>query len=212
MQTTTKTKRNFIGAIPRDVEYTLVEISHGDLFDSVGIHCDNCGKGIVNIATIKNNRGIMFNVGLDCLKTITTDYAKLLEVEQAEETFKQANQYKNKFKKYLKLILDNDLSNSGLMLRLFLHNGYNEIKNKMTLKFDLIEFEDDKNYFKQAGAGWVKLGFIDKDNNYYTIYNRQVPKEHFNNVYVPIFNSLKPLVELASEKLSSFYNSSIEVK
>ena len=152
MQTTTKTKRNFIGAIPRDVEYTLVEISHGDLFDSVGIHCDNCGKGIVNIATIKNNRGIMFNVGLDCLKTITTDYAKLLEVEQAEETF------------------------------------------------------------KQAGAGWVKLGFIDKDNNNYTIYNRQVPKEHFNNVYVPIFNSLKPLVELASEKLSSFYNSSIEVK
>lgn len=50
---------------------TVVSITRNSLFDAdyVGC-CDNCGKVIVNIATVKDEAGKTYEIGLDCKKTL----------------------------------------------------------------------------------------------------------------------------------------------
>ena len=52
-------------------QLTLIEITRQSIFDAnyVGC-CDNCGKIIVNIATVKDENGKSYEIGLDCKKTL----------------------------------------------------------------------------------------------------------------------------------------------
>jgi len=52
------------------VNYTLIGKKYIPLEQSIGAYCcDNCGKLIANIATVKSINGT-FNIGFDCLETI----------------------------------------------------------------------------------------------------------------------------------------------
>ena len=54
-----------------DKKLTLVSITRGNLFDAEYIGCcENCGKIIVNIATVKDEAGKHYDIGLDCKKTL----------------------------------------------------------------------------------------------------------------------------------------------
>jgi hypothetical protein len=55
--------------LPLDVKYTLVSVSHQSLEDG-GYTCQNCGRLIANIASIKSEDGVISYVGLDCLDTL----------------------------------------------------------------------------------------------------------------------------------------------
>lgn len=51
--------------------YTVIEKKYIPLENSIGAYCcDNCGKLIANIATVKNEGNEVFNIGFDCLETI----------------------------------------------------------------------------------------------------------------------------------------------
>lgn len=55
--------------LPLDVQYVCTDKKYIPLVNSVGLGCDNCGKLISNIATVKSKNGT-YNIGFDCLETI----------------------------------------------------------------------------------------------------------------------------------------------
>lgn len=54
--------------LPLNVKYSLISVNYISL-ESGGCTCDNCGKFISNIATIRSENKI-YNIGLDCLDSI----------------------------------------------------------------------------------------------------------------------------------------------
>ncbi len=57
--------------LPLDVKYSLRGIVHGSVIDGDGTICDNCNAIISNVATIADESGKQFHVGLDCMKSLT---------------------------------------------------------------------------------------------------------------------------------------------
>ncbi len=85
-------------SIPLNVTYTLTNKRYGSIIDGNGCTCDNCGKLIANIATIKN-AGTSYNIGFDCLDTILENNAILSNVD-----IKDYRAYKASLSKVMKLI------------------------------------------------------------------------------------------------------------
>jgi hypothetical protein len=54
--------------LPLDVKYTCIDKKYISILDGSGCSCDNCGKLIANIATVKSVNGV-YNIGFDCLET-----------------------------------------------------------------------------------------------------------------------------------------------
>ena len=53
------------------IKLTVVSITRQSLFDADYIGCcDNCGKIICNIASVKDDSGKCYEIGLDCKKTL----------------------------------------------------------------------------------------------------------------------------------------------
>lgn len=64
-----KTKRIIQRALPLDVKYSIIGVSYLSLEDGGGCSCDNCGKLITNMASVKSDKG-SYTIGLDCLDTV----------------------------------------------------------------------------------------------------------------------------------------------
>ena len=56
--------------LPLNQKYIITDKKYIPLIESFGTCCDNCGKLIANIATVKHENGKSFNIGFDCLETI----------------------------------------------------------------------------------------------------------------------------------------------
>lgn len=67
-----KSNRIIERALPLNDNYTFISAKYSPIIDGEACTCDNCGKLISNIATIKNDAGNTFNIGLDCAETLTT--------------------------------------------------------------------------------------------------------------------------------------------
>lgn len=52
---------------------TLVGVSYVPLIDSMGTCCENCGRAIANIATVKHTDGTHYVIGLDCAETLLSE-------------------------------------------------------------------------------------------------------------------------------------------
>ena len=63
--------------------YSVISYSYTPLIDGIGQCCENCGKLISNMVTLKNQSGNSFIVGNDCAETLTSDYRLLMEVQPA---------------------------------------------------------------------------------------------------------------------------------
>lgn len=59
-------KRN----LPLIVRYTVIDKQYIPLSEGCGMGCDNCGKLIANIATVRNENNETFSIGFDCLETL----------------------------------------------------------------------------------------------------------------------------------------------
>lgn len=75
-------------------KYELVGIIHTPIEDG-GSVCENCGKTISNIASIKDENGKHHHVGMDCLETIQQSNSFL----NAEEWVKYEYVHKAAFSK-----------------------------------------------------------------------------------------------------------------
>jgi len=103
---------------------TLVSITRQSIFDASYIGCcDNCGKVIVNIATVKDEAGKTFEIGLDCKKTlIDKPIIDSLLLGDFTDKYK-AKEYKSKLnevEKFLKFCsypdIDITIDNSDVMI------------------------------------------------------------------------------------------------
>lgn len=56
--------------LPLTDTYRVISIQRPGIETGVAVACQNCGKVIVNTATIQNAAADTFTVGLDCLKTL----------------------------------------------------------------------------------------------------------------------------------------------
>lgn len=54
--------------LPLNVKYTVIDRKYIPVLEGGGSVCDNCGKLIANIATVKSVNGT-FNIGFDCMET-----------------------------------------------------------------------------------------------------------------------------------------------
>ncbi|PCI63744.1 MAG: hypothetical protein COB38_13355, partial [Gammaproteobacteria bacterium] len=62
------------------LKLTVVSITSQSLFDADYIGCcDNCGKIICNIASVKDESGKCYEIGLDCKKTLIDKKQKILD-------------------------------------------------------------------------------------------------------------------------------------
>lgn len=101
---TTVTKRT----LPLDVKYVCIDKKYIPLMDGNGTTCDNCGRLIANIATIKSINGT-YNIGFDCLENFLLNN-QLLEhfsLETYEKTKKWISQI-IRISKKLKETIDNN--------------------------------------------------------------------------------------------------------
>lgn len=55
--------------LPLDRMYVIIDKKYIPLEHSSAI-CDNCGRPIANIATVKDSTGKIYNVGFDCMETL----------------------------------------------------------------------------------------------------------------------------------------------
>lgn len=111
--------------LPLSDSYKLVSIKRQTLenLDGFVLICDNCNAEIINIATITNQHGNRFDVGLDCLKTLTKtlDGASLdmiydYEVFMRElATLRKADSY--------------EVENTSIRYKL--RNKHNQVKTKL---------------------------------------------------------------------------------
>lgn len=65
------------------------KITSVDYCEDLGICCENCGRPIKNIATVENNIGVCFNVGLDCAETLESqEISNYWEFQQQKKEYK----------------------------------------------------------------------------------------------------------------------------
>ena len=90
--------------LPINIKYNLVSITEHS--DCPGV-CENCGKLIVNIATIDN--GIRrYDVGLDCAETLSyTDNSVYFQILEQTAMLRKINAFKSDMRK---LLANNTLS------------------------------------------------------------------------------------------------------
>ncbi len=71
--------------LPLDHRYTLISIDYlGSLLDGGSSSCENCGKLIVNVATVKTETGNSYRIGLDCAETLSfTDNTTYWKIKEA---------------------------------------------------------------------------------------------------------------------------------
>lgn len=66
---------------------TLVSITRQSIFDaSFACACENCGKTIVNMATVQDTDGTKYTIGLDCKKTLI-DKKHIEHIQSIEPAF-----------------------------------------------------------------------------------------------------------------------------
>jgi len=103
-------------ALPLDVKYFLIGKKYVPIEQSGGAYiCDNCGKIIANIATVKDEAGKVSDIGFDCLESILINNSLLSTGDiAAYEKAKKMIPKILRFAKTVKENLDKHSSISGL--------------------------------------------------------------------------------------------------
>ena len=104
---------------------TCIDITRSNIFDAQIIECcDNCGRAIVNTATVLDETGKKYTIGLDCKKTLIDkpliDALKLQDNFQTKYAIKDVKQATSEAEKFLKYCayanIDIELSNSEITI------------------------------------------------------------------------------------------------
>jgi len=119
---------------------TVKSITRVSIFDAqMFLCCDNCGTTIVNHAEVEDENGKVFNIGLDCKKTLI-DKPKIDEIKSkggfmADHEAKEYSKNQNEISKFLK------------------YCGYPNIEIKLDSFGSIYIYDNDKeNQFGMMGA------------------------------------------------------------
>lgn len=98
--------------LPLNVKYVCIDKKYIPLLDGHGCTCDNCGKLIANIATVKSENGT-YNIGFDCLETflLNNDLLDGFDAAEYEKVKRWISQVIRIAKKIRETISNNPRSN-----------------------------------------------------------------------------------------------------
>lgn len=137
--------------LPLNVKYIVTDKKYIPVLDGGGCTCDNCGKLIANIATVKSTNG-SFNIGFDCLETFLLNNS-LLDGFNLEEYEKVKSMIPKviRFSKTIKEVIGKHQSITGLLFEApmfgdyftfyYLQNGMKESRNNDCVKIKNMDFE-----------------------------------------------------------------------
>ena len=144
-------KRN----LPLNVKYNLIDKKYISLVDGNGCSCDNCGKLISNIATVKNDNLETFKIGFDCLETLLLNNNLLSQKSISDYiNFKKfLPVYIKKSKELKETIINTNLQNLNKIVSLELEandfiktvNSYKNYSKSQYFNFNYI-FDNGKKY------------------------------------------------------------------
>lgn len=97
--------------LPLNVKYVCTDKKYISLINGIGCTCDNCGKLIANIATVKSINGT-YNIGFDCLETFLLNN-NLLEGFNVEE-YEKVKKMIPKILRFAKSLKETIELNNGL--------------------------------------------------------------------------------------------------
>lgn len=92
-------------------KYTKISAVYISLIDGMGCTCDNCGRLIANIVTVKHEGGKHYTIGQDCAKTLFSKQEnesiakEIKEDQRKQENAKKAEQQAIR-RKHLQILLD----------------------------------------------------------------------------------------------------------
>lgn len=139
--------------LPLSDKYKLISITRQTLetMEGIGLICDNCNVQIINIAEIVNQNGKRFNVGLDCMKTLTSALMNLSFAQEEEYAFNSTLRFYNlslkadkaEINKDFAVIDYKDKNNKPVSKQEFL-------MNLERFKFNLSHFERDNPISKRV--------------------------------------------------------------
>lgn len=142
--------------LPLNTQYVVTDKKYIPLENGIGLCCDNCGKLIANIATVKNPDGKSFNIGFDCLETILINN-HLLSATDVEE-YEKVKKMIPKVLRFAKSIKETIKNNPNINITGMLFS------KRPTYKTDYYPFHWLKNNeLKGRDNDVVKLKEVDMD-------------------------------------------------
>lgn len=158
-----KAKRVIERSVPLNQGYELISSFYQSIEDGGGCACENCGRLITNVATIKGlSDGREYAIGMDCAETITS-IKEDWEFEMQKSAFTQAKGARASIQKQIK-----KLTSEG---------------KKFTVKIKT--FEDTANFYKSIGAGWWQIDIENGPNNW-----KQYPEHVWQSHVLPMIKDL----------------------
>ena len=143
-------KRN----LPLNVKYNLIDKKYISLVDGFGCTCDNCGKLIANIATVKNDNNNTFNIGFDCLETLLLNNNLL--------NGKSITEYQN-----FKSCLPSYIKKSKELKETIINTNLQNLNKIVSIEVDANDFLNEVNYWNGKTD---KNGKIISSKQYFTFY------------------------------------------
>ena len=138
---------------------TVEHITRQSIFDASYVcACNNCGKAIVNIATVKDDKGTIYAIGLDCKKQLidkpVIDAIKLANNWDADYKIKDFKKETSHAEKFLRFA-----SNSENTIEIDLSGNWINIKdNKPNTQFPELNIIGNSVYAENLGY-LFRLGF-----------------------------------------------------
>lgn len=149
--------------LPITTTYKLISSYYSSIEES-GTCCENCGRLIANIAVIESKEGNKHVVGMDCAATLSG-----IKGDFNFEYIHKAN------------------FNTAKQARTLLLKHIKEGKVK-SLEFKT--FTDDKNFYKEIGAGKWEFEYLSGGYNW-----KQYPANVWINYVLPMIKDLKNLIK-----------------
>ncbi len=122
--------------------YCIESFRYVPLIDGDGTCCDNCGKPISNIVTIKNTKNEKFTVGNDCAKTLVADKTDLLF--KVEPAFNEGKSLRAKIIKHFK---------SGTIIKAYIYTNNDK-------KFIVLQNEKGASSMQQINHFETTISYI----------------------------------------------------
>jgi len=143
--------------LPLNDDYEIIDSYYTGGIENNATTCDNCGKLITNIAEIKNSKGQVFDVGLDCAETLSN----LKGLYNVKMDFQELKSIQAKIRKYEK-------ENKKLDYKIYSNGNFFIEHDHMTVVNKDIDFS--KKYLKkylEKVSNPEKIGFsyTDKEIN-----------------------------------------------
>lgn len=101
--------KKIIGRLPVNKTYKVLDVDYATI--DCGTVCENCGRIISNIATVEDNDGHRYNVGLDCAETMGM-YSHSMgfwELKEAKKQLARRARFVKWYKTECKSVTDDDM-------------------------------------------------------------------------------------------------------